>query len=68
MLYMRFQPVDPSRWAALSNSIQVAEVSLNREGHCTVTPNHALNREELAGVLDFVADREGRAGFCASVA
>jgi hypothetical protein len=62
MLYMRFQPIDPKRWAALSNSIQVAEVTLNQDGLCAVTPNRSLCREELASVLDFVADREAKAG------
>lgn len=57
MLYTRFALIGPSRWAVLSNSKQVADIALTKDGRCSVS-SHAMNREELASVQEFVEDTE----------
>ena len=62
MLFMRFSSVKVGRsaircrWAVTSGSRQIAEVSIGRNGRCTVAPasKHLLSLEELDSISVFV--------------
>lgn len=60
MLYMTFTPTEPNHWAAFSKSIQLADVTLNRNGHCaaTVTKDRALNLDEMDSISVFMREVE----------
>jgi hypothetical protein len=64
MLYTRFLPVSRNIWevtAPVTSTKPFATIT-RRRGRCstTITAGYALNLEELACLLDFVADREKR--------
>ena len=60
MLYMNFQPTTPDHWAALSKSIEVAEVTLNPSGECIAafTAGRALSQREVDSVGLFMRETE----------
>jgi hypothetical protein len=66
MLYIRFAHVALKRkeWDVFSSGTPAKPIARvkQRKGQCSaaITPDHALNREELAGLLDFMAATEQR--------
>ena len=65
MLYLRFAHVALGQWDVLmpvQSAKPIARVKQCHNGPCsaTTTADHVLNREELAGLLDFMTEREQR--------
>ncbi len=60
MLYMHFSPVGQSQWEAstpVKSKLPIAKVT-RRNGHCSVTVNRALSREELDSLSAFMEEHE----------
>lgn len=60
MLCMRFESQRPNNWTATTKSKPIANVKLHRDGHCsaTISPHHALSREEMSCLSAFMKERE----------
>lgn len=58
MKFMQFKQLKPQTFAVLSNSVQVAEITVDLDGRHPVISTTALCLEELAAVVDFIEGRD----------
>lgn len=60
MLYMRLASTRPNHWTASTTSEPIANITLNRDGHCSanITIDRALDRAELSCLSAFMQEHE----------